>query len=236
MGGLIAVPLLCWLAAAPPAPPPPDPGAVRAAVQKALPLLEKSSAEYTRMRGCFSCHHQAVPVLALAAARQRGFAVDEQNFRAQLRFTAHSLAGARAGYEQGRGQGGEVVAAGYALLALATGRWPADDTTGAVAHYLAVRDQDLDHWRTLARRPPMEASDLTATFLALRALRSYGRPADRAQIARRTARARAWLLAASPRETEDRVFHLQGLREIGAPADRIRAAAAALLAGQRPDG
>src|SRR5687768_16395210 len=61
--------------------------AARKAVEKALPLLEKSSAEYTRQRGCFSCHHQAMPVFALSIARAHGFPVDETNFQAQLKFT-----------------------------------------------------------------------------------------------------------------------------------------------------
>ena len=44
-----------------------------AAIAKALPLLEKGAAGHVAQRTCFSCHHQALPVLALKLARQRGF-------------------------------------------------------------------------------------------------------------------------------------------------------------------
>src|SRR5262245_7995378 len=103
------------------------PEAVRAAVTRSLPLLEKSSAEYTRKQTCFSCHHQTLPVLAIAAARGAGLQVDEANFQAQLRFTAASLQVGRDGYRQGRGQGGGVDTAGYALWALETGGWKPDE-------------------------------------------------------------------------------------------------------------
>ena len=46
------------------------PVTIRAAVAKALPLLEKSTAEYPHQRDCFSCHHQAVPVLALTLGQR----------------------------------------------------------------------------------------------------------------------------------------------------------------------
>jgi ankyrin repeat protein len=52
----------------------------------------------------------------------------------------------------------------------------------------------------------------------------------------RVARARAWLLAAEPRTTEDRAYRLLGLTWTGASADVRQQAARALLAEQREDG
>src|SRR5207302_1279624 len=53
-----------------------EPDKVRAAVERALPLLQKSATTYTEHRDCFACHHQAAAVLALATARAHGFAID----------------------------------------------------------------------------------------------------------------------------------------------------------------
>ena len=49
----------------------PKPEAVRGAVEKALPLILKSTAQYPESRDCFSCHHQAVPVLGRSPRRGR---------------------------------------------------------------------------------------------------------------------------------------------------------------------
>ncbi|HEX6985798.1 MAG TPA: hypothetical protein VF170_10485, partial [Planctomycetaceae bacterium] len=67
------------------------PDAIRSAVVRSVALIESSGAEYRRRRECFSCHHQALPVLTLVEARRRGFSVDEENLAAQLDRTAEHL-------------------------------------------------------------------------------------------------------------------------------------------------
>ncbi|MCH7551193.1 MAG: hypothetical protein IIA35_05775, partial [Proteobacteria bacterium] len=57
---------------------------LRAAITKSIPLVEKGSAGSAEKRTCFTCHSQAVPVVALAAVKQRGFAIDEDNFATQI--------------------------------------------------------------------------------------------------------------------------------------------------------
>src|SRR4051794_20298932 len=59
----------------------------RQALEKAIPLVERSAAEYTRQRNCFSCHHQGMPAFALVAARAEGFKIDEAALQQQLEFT-----------------------------------------------------------------------------------------------------------------------------------------------------
>ena len=56
---------------------PNDADAIRPAVVKSLALLEKTAAEYTKHRKCFSCHHQGLGSLAVGLPRERGFHVDE---------------------------------------------------------------------------------------------------------------------------------------------------------------
>src|SRR3954471_1667856 len=138
---------------------PPEPEAVRAAVAKALPLILKSTAEYPESRDCFSCHHQAVPVLALATAKGRGFAVPAEAIGGPVEHTGADLRGALGAYRKGDGQGGGVTRAGYALLTLEIGGKKPDEVTDAVAEYLVKKDEARDHWRGSSNRPPSEASD-----------------------------------------------------------------------------
>src|SRR5437870_1640909 len=69
-----------------------EPKQVKAAIKKALPPLQKGAAGHVAQRTCFSCHHQALPVLALKLAQERGFAIDEDGLRKQLAFTHKALA------------------------------------------------------------------------------------------------------------------------------------------------
>jgi hypothetical protein len=232
----------------------PDARSIRKAVDRALPLLVKaSSVEYPLHRDCFSCHNQGVPALALTLARQRGFAVDAQSLRAIAEHTEADLEGAIDDYRKGQGQPGGVIRAGYALWTLEATGWEPDDTTAAVAHYLDLGSRKKDHWPTSAARPPSEASEFTATALALRGMRAFGRsapawapdggaqkrsgdPRPRAAETALRPRALAWLSQAKPRDTEDRVFRLWGLKEAGASADDLAGAVRELLRSQRPDG
>ena len=109
------------------------PEQVRAAVTKSLPLLTKGAAGHMANRTCFACHNQHTPVLALVTARSRGFTVDDVEVGKNMKFINDFLDKNRANYLQGRGQGGQVDTAGYALWSLELGDWQANETTAAVA-------------------------------------------------------------------------------------------------------
>jgi hypothetical protein len=220
-------------AAPPPAPTAPD---VRAAVAKALPLIQKGSAGHMAQRTCFACHHQAIPVLALATARARGFPIREEELRTHARFIAGFLDKNRANYLKGRGQGGQVDTAGYALWTLELAGWEPDATTAAVAEYLLLSPKGGGHWRNTSNRPPSEASPFTATYLAVRALQAYGTAAQKGRIDARLRAVRGWLAKTRAKDTEDRVFRLWALRRVGCDAKEVQAAAAELLESQRADG
>lgn len=214
----------------------PTPDQVRATIARSLPLLQKSATEYTKQRQCFSCHHQALPLLALTTAQSRGFAVSAEVVEKQLRHTADVLAKNRDNYRKGQGTGGRVDTAGYALFTLELGGWPADDTTAAVTEYLLLIDKDAKHWRVSGQRPPSEYTSFSTTYLALRALRRFGSPAQDEQIAARFDQVRRWLLATPARETEERVFRLRALQLLGVEGAYVRTAVKELLDSQRPDG
>ena len=113
-------------------PPGPTAEAIRAGVTRALPLLEKGSAGYVAQRDCFSCHHQAVPVLAMTTAKGRGFAVPAEAAGDPVEHTEADLLGSIDAYRKGNGQGGGVTRAGYALLTLEVGGKAPDEVTDAV--------------------------------------------------------------------------------------------------------
>jgi hypothetical protein len=193
----------------------PSTDAVRAAIAKSIPLLElgaKGSLEQRKQ--CFTCHNQGLPIQALMVARSRGFKIDDENLKTQVQFVADFLARNKANYLAGKGQGGQIDTAGYALWALDNG----------------------DHWQPQSKRPPSEQSLFTSSYVALRGLKTYGTPEQRERIDARQARVTKWLLETVPAETEDHVFRLRALRLVAAPDADLRHANDALLGAQREDG
>lgn len=213
-----------------------EPADVRKAVERAIPQIEKAAAGSMRERTCFTCHNQGVPMIALAAARDRGFAVDRELFKSILEHTEASLRKSRESYAQGKGQGGQADTAGWALWTLETGGWKPDGTTASAAHYLTLRDAEKGHWVNVSNRPPSEASPFTTTFLGIAALRTFAAGEDKAAVDGRIEMARTWLIGAEPRDTEDRVFRLRGLDYSGAGAKEAGAAARGLLELECEDG
>jgi hypothetical protein len=218
-----------------------DPGPVpatrlRQAIDKSLPLLLKGAEGHAAQRSCFACHNQAIPILALTTARPLGFAIPKEKLKDQLEVIAEFLETNQEQYRQGKGQGGQVLTAGYALWTLELGKWEADETTDAVVEFLLLKDKNLDHWLPTSIRPPSEASDFTPTYFALRALAHWGGAAQKGRIRKRTDEARRWLLTAKADNTEDRVFRLWSLKAANAPDDSVRNAAVELEKSQLPDG
>ncbi len=209
---------------------------VRAAITKALPNLEAGSIGSANKRQCFTCHSQAVPVFAFVEAKRRGFKVDEENLTRQLKHTHDHLQRGLANYLQGKGQGGDVLTAGYALWTLDEGSWPTDEVTKAVSHYLLTTQMDIKHWRHRGSRPPTSGSDFTATYVALRALHYFGSDDQQEQIAERRKLVSEWLSYTLPYETEDFVFRLASFQYVDGDINLIDEASSALLAIQRQDG
>lgn len=210
--------------------------AVRAAVERSLPLLMRAAVGHREQRSCFACHNQGLPLLALAAAHQRGWKVDEAEITRQTAHILTFLDQNREKYLQGKGQGGQVDTAGYALWTLAAWQVPPGPTTDAVVEYLLQRHRDRDHWPNSSQRPPSEASPFTTTFLALYGLNAYGTPDRQMRIATRKEQVLNWLISAPPRDQEDRVFRLLALAEAAAPVAALEQAAQDLRASQREDG
>jgi hypothetical protein len=209
---------------------------IRAAVEKSLLLLERASAGSAEKRPCFTCHSQALPVLAITAARDQGFKIDKANLRRQLDHTAAFLSRGKENYVAGKGQGGRIDTAGYALWTLQAGKHKPDDVTAAVSEYVLQTNVDSDHWSHNSDRPPTEASDFTTTYVALRGLAAFGAVEQLTRIRQRRKTVLQWLLKTKTSDTEDRVFQLRGLSVAQADPQILRAFSDELLAAQRTDG
>lgn len=214
----------------------PSDAAVKTAVTKSLTLLQSSAATYAKERDCFSCHHQALPAMTAALARERGFAVDGKAARAQAEFTLAYFGKRKAELRKGQGVPGGPYNAGYALVSLAADTRPADETTGALIQFLFQNQAEDGGWRIRTHRPPLEDSDFTATALSLRGLQLFAAASQKEDVAKRVDRARKWLVAATPKTHEDKVFRLFGLKWSGADKGDVQKAADLLLGEQRSDG
>ena len=210
--------------------------AVSLAIRKAIPLLEKAAAGSAKERTCFTCHSQAMPVFALAEARKHGFAIDEEVFATQLEHTAVHLKRGLNGYRNGKGQGGRVLTAGYALWTLEVGDWKSDETTEAVVHYLLEFQKSEKRWHHKSSRPPSAGSDFTNTYLALRALSEFATDDQQQAVDERIKGVGKWLLATDANETEDLVFRFRSLPYVSASSDQLNSARDALVSRQQIDG
>lgn len=208
----------------------------RTAIQRAIPPMQQGTAVSAKERKCFTCHNQALPVIALTEVAKRGFDVDRENIQQQLQHTWNHLDKGKTDYHAGKGQGGQVMTAGYAMWTLEAGGWKSDETTTAVIHYLVEYQKDKDRWLSSSQRLPSAGSPFAATYVALRSLSYFGTDEQKDGITARRDAAAEWVLASEPIDTEDRVFQLRTLPYIDASDDVLRKAVDALLAKQRIDG
>jgi len=208
---------------------------VRDAVQRSLPLLQRTSVQFYKKSGCVSCHHNSLTEMTVAAARKKGFAVDESSAHQDLSTVVKDIEATRDQALQGIViPGGFVTTTGYILMGLSAERHQPDAATDALVRLLKLTQRSDGHWTT-TYRPPFEASEFTATAVSLRGMQLYARnPWQSTDNAVRAAA--SWLENARPQSSEDRVFRLFGLTWAGA-ADAVRQSALRdLVAIQRSDG
>ncbi|MBL67667.1 MAG: hypothetical protein CMO74_04310 [Verrucomicrobiales bacterium] len=196
----------------------------REAVAKAIPLIEKTVGVYIQKRDCFTCHHQALPLMSLSRAKQFGFKVDDKVVKDQTAFTLEYFADRQDRLPKGQGVVGGPYTAGYALAGLRAVNFKPNPTSEALIAYLKKTQHKDGSWRIRTHRPPLEDSHFTATTLAVQSL-----PDD----APGRKRALEWLTKTKPNSTEDRVFQILGLAS--APNATL-GPVLKLLASQRDDG
>jgi hypothetical protein len=220
---------------------PADP--VRTAVAKGLRRVEQGAAHYLDRRRCFSCHHQALPILTLSLAPKLGYSVEPASLKKQVDRTVGFFRPKLEDIRQGQWMPGGSPMAAHALVALGEAGYPPDGVTKALVGYLLHHQEKEGQWIALGSRPPSEGSPFSATALVIRGFAFYRPPdtpgADRkaqTDVQQALARAKEWLEAAKPESTEDKSFALRGLVFAGADKKRIDAARDALAKEQHSDG
>jgi ankyrin repeat protein len=205
------------------------------AVERSVALLQASNTIFFQKSGCVSCHHQMLSGILVGAARDRGLKVNEKLAEEQLTAAITVYRPLRELTLQRVVQGGVPMVNTLFLMALGAQRYPADALTDALVHDIAGMQRVDGSWfGGGTQRPPIEYSPISETAYAIRALRLYASPGRKAEIDRRIARAREWLMNVAPQHTEERVMQLLGLH--WAEAKPPREMAEALIQAQRSDG
>src|SRR5688572_13069745 len=208
---------------------------VRAAVARSLALLQTSSKTFYDRGGCVGCHHNLQTAITVREARRTGFLVDESLAREELATLVRDLAATRELALEGiTVPGGISTTTGYILMALDAQNYPADESTDALMRLLRLWQRPDGRWPTPIR-PPIEASEFTATAVAARGLRTFGVDNPAANEAA-VARARRWLETERPIDHEDRAFRLLGLIWTDGSKTARETALRELLETQRKDG
>jgi len=211
----------------------------REAVQRALPILQKSASTFVEKRACFSCHHNALSILTLRLAQVRGFNVDAKVLDAVEQKTFRELHNPNALDDavQAANLSDPTPNESLLLMAAHASGLAQDTVTSVIAQRMVTWQRD-GHWVTSDFRPPHSSSQFTATATAVAALRYYmpgelSNERDEAIL-----RARQWLIATRPNSIEDASFRLMGLAWTGADAARFEIVQATrnLLALQKSDG
>lgn len=214
----------------------PSPKAVRAAIDRAMPLLKAAAETHAEKKTCFACHNQAAPFLAFDAVRRIGHKLDPELRDAQVKHVREFVRKNRKSFDEGKGTGGQVDTAGWLLLTLELAGEKPDDDTAAVAGYVLQKNADRTHWACSSNRPPTEASAFATSYVAVRALKAWCGEKQKDAVAKRITAVREWAVKTAAKETEDQVFRLRLLQLCGAEPGVTSDAVHALERAQRLDG
>jgi N-acyl-D-amino-acid deacylase len=211
-------------------------GDVRTSIEKTVPLLQKASPFFWQHTGCISCHHNVLPSMAITAAQDHGFAVDQAAAKDMLNITAEYVGSRADRMFQGLVPPGGEDTMSYVLFALAASHYPGNAGTDAGVRYLKMRQSEDGRWTIRAHRPPLESSSIALTAVTIRVLRDFAPPSQRTEYAKSIARAAEWLDAATPRNTEESTLRILGLVWADAKPATVAKAATTLGKAQREDG
>jgi ankyrin repeat protein len=209
----------------------------RQAVERSLPLLQRGASIFLKEGGCVSCHAQNFTGLAVSVARANGFPVDEAAAAQELKTVRLQWASFEQVLLQRVDPPGAPDIMMFSLLHLAAESAVPDHSVDAMVHNIAAGQQKEGNWHIAGiARPPIEDGDFSRTAVGIRTLSVYGLPGRKAEFDERIQRAVAWLKAASPRTTEDRVMQLLGLKWANTNDRDLQDPLRQLIALQHPDG
>ena len=210
----------------------------RAAAERALSLLSRTSQEFFQQSGCGACHHGVSTLMASNAARAATVSVPADPTQLLSRSLVAAIAADLPNLLQGTSTGGATDTASNYLTGLAAANYPADINTDILVHYIALNQAPDGSWNTTGgiARPPSEDTIAGKTAFSIRALRSYPLAGRQVEIDGRIARAKQYLLTVQPITAYEHAEKLIGLLWASASPSELQAAAKPLLGLQRKDG
>jgi ankyrin repeat protein len=215
---------------------------LRDAVERSVPLVQRSDSSFSGKAGCVSCHNNSLQAMAVSASRKAGFRVDEAAAAQQVKANIAVLEKTRERLYQGFfvpvGDMFGAFIEGYILTGLAGERYEADLNTDAVAFYLRTHQAQDGSWPYPRgdSRPPLCSDYIAQTTLSMRALQLYAPKTGKADWDGSIHRAAAWLAKAEAKNNDDRGWRLLGLAWAGMDKNATQQASQELLATQRSDG
>jgi ankyrin repeat protein len=208
--------------------PNPEAGGIadaRISVGRAVNLLLPTAPVGYQKRACISCHSQALVAMAAAEARKKGIAINEEMLRTNLAEMETSYRSVGETAMQSDQPGGNIIAIGYVMMALAAEQHPFDKTIAELMHVSAALQLPDGYWTPNGvSRPPMEDTLVTATAMGARALTLYPAATGKRELNEKIRRAQRWLMAVDARSAEDRAMKLMGLVWTKAPQSAVEAA------------
>jgi ankyrin repeat protein len=223
----------------PPAATVPDPKLLNA-IERANHLLTVSEQAWIPKAYCYNCHHESLKFRVDRLASEHGVTFDRKLANENLRVTQGIKTKDALGNLDYAVQGTYFVDApivdGIQLTAAHDLGVPKNLYMAAFARRVEKLQRPEGYWVVSDRRPPQSESYFSATAYAIEAIRDYLPERIAAERDAVIARAKAWLLKAEPRGTEDEVMTLFGLKSAGATPGEIAPIAKRLLSEQRADG
>ncbi len=214
-----------------------QPTAAQAAQQGAALLSKTMEQFWPAGGGCVACHAQPLAARAYVAMKEAGMKPPEtmkkmftDGMMTVRPWTLNTAPFLQTG-------GGDYDSMLYELDAMADLNAERNQTTDAMLHYLATRQERSGEWARfpIDVRPPLQQSSISRTAVALRAFKTYGWPARQDEFNERIARAKHWLLEAKADTSYEKADRLLGLYYAEATESDLREAARQLIAARRSD-
>lgn len=218
------------------------------ATARSIKLIQISMADFNRSAACVSCHHEGLGRMVTASARERGLTLDQFLLKAQKTRIGGGLAAMEPLHRQALKSPEAMkqvpliemneVNPGYAWLlsGMAAQNDPRTPSATAMAMVLARQQLPDGSWSFSLPRVPMQSSFFTFTALAVRAMNAFAPKTGLTEVAERTQKAKAWMMKAPAKTSDDLAFRLLGLKWSGASMDERRKAVEELRSAQLADG
>ena len=210
---------------------------VGTAVERSRALLGKASVVAAANGGCASCHSHNIVDTVEHIAASKGLRRDEKMTAQRQTLTKAPYFSPANLMERFPDPAGSPITTVFAMNALINSGYQPDRTTDLVVAHLVSQQAADGRWSMSAlARPPIGEGPIAVTAYAIRSLKAFAPPGRAADINERIARATAWLVAETPRTTEDRNMKLLGLLWAGRSAAERAPLVKQILAKQRADG